>query len=276
MRAPALRTRKTRGADLSARRTGALPPPDLASPAPALPARTVSCGNPRDVKSSASAPPAATWRRARSEKVAAQRARAAPKPGVIGAARRSGKAGAAGRRGEGRRGKSRGRRGEEGEEEEGREGGREGGEGAGRTRAFPAAPPRTGGPAAPPRGPSGWGAWRTLPAPPPSRHRRPLPGGPSPSPPRPPSCSARGNSGGRGQPSRRRGWARVGGAAGSWHLLGAPTRPRRGPRHCGPLAGPRRAGPADCVQGACGLGGAAVDPAGSPLGLQGRMGQGVR
>lgn len=215
MRTPARRTRRTRGADLSARRTRALPPPDLASPAPALPARTVSCGNPRDVKSSASAPPAATWhqrvpRRSRPSAHAPPRNPAPPPPPGApgrGEPRGRGGTGGGGRGGGGAGGRGSGGRGSGGRGgRTGRGGGGRGEEARGRAGRAPSRPPLPG------------AAWRTLPAP-------PLPGTAAPfraDPALPrtagPLAPRGGTLGAAVTPPRRRGWARVGGRGGELAL----------------------------------------------------------
>lgn len=134
------------------------------------------------------------------------------KPGGTAAARRSGKGGAAGSGRNGRRGRGGGGGGGGGAggggAGEGRKNGRggggrgEGGEGAGRDARLPwPLPP--GGSVADASGTA------------PSRHRRLLPGGPSPSPHRRAPLLREGELCAAVTPPRRRGWARVGGAAGA-------------------------------------------------------------
>ncbi|XP_061062026.1 nascent polypeptide-associated complex subunit alpha, muscle-specific form-like [Eubalaena glacialis] len=185
-----------------------------------------------DVKRGTSIPPAATWRQALSKKVAAHRARAvpmSPKPRALPSASSrphhysSGKGEGGSQRPDARAGR-------------------------GRIPAFPAAPSRTrragrprpspdlSGPATPPprpAAPPAAEAWPTLPAPPPSRHgRASLPArGPSPSPPRRCSFSARADTGAAASPPLLRGvrgtrHRRVGpgGARGGVWGRGAPVR----------------------------------------------------
>lgn len=237
---------------------------------PALPAREGFPARPRDVKSSASAPPAATWHQ-RVPRRSRPRARAAPKPGAPGRGEPRGR-GRNGRRGRGGGGAGGGgagggRTGRGGEEGERRRGG-------GRDARLPGAL----------RGQRG----RTLPAP-------PLPGTAAPSGRDPALPRAAGlllreggtlgaavtlPGGGAG-----RGW---GGAAGEASALsrgvpegrgcqGLPRAPRHGPRPLRPAGRPSEGKDGGLGPGSLRPEGALRWPRlGVPLGFQGRMGARVR